>query len=94
LGRPLQGRPGPATSKEAGVARLFHLQVDTDALTDEMFAFVTDPRPTRNDREVVAELHEYLPDAVPVLEKMLIDGVDERRHIADYVQWTFGRRFT
>jgi hypothetical protein len=81
-----------ATSEEAGVARLFHLQVDTDALTDEMFAFVTDPRPTRNDRTVVAELHEYLPDAVPVLEKMLIDGVDERRHIADYVQWTFSGR--
>ena len=74
------------------MGRLFHLQVDTEALTDEMFAFVTDPLATRNEREVVAELNEYLPDAVPVLEKMLIDGVDERRHVEDYVQWSFGRQ--
>ena len=74
------------------MARLFELRVNTEALTDEMFAFVTDPLPTRNEREVIAELHEYLPDAVPVLEKMLIDGVDDRRHVADYVRWAFGAR--
>ena len=74
------------------MARLFHLLVDQEALTDEMFEFVTDPHPSRNDRPVVAELHEYAPDAVPVLENMLIDGVDERRYVADYVHAAIGPR--
>jgi hypothetical protein len=75
------------------MARLFRLVVDTDALTDEMFAFITDPKAdSRNHRDVLAELQEFLPDAVYVLESMCVDGVDERGYVADYVDATISPR--
>ncbi len=68
------------------MSRFFRIQVDEAALTDELFSFVTDPHPSRNDRPVVDELHDVAPDVVDVLECMIIDGVDDRRFVADYVQ--------
>jgi hypothetical protein len=65
--------------------RFFRVEVDEDALTDELFDFVTDPHPSRNDRPVVNELHDFAPEIVDVLECMIIDGVDERHDVADYV---------
>ena len=58
--------------------RFFRLQVDVEALTDELFAFVTDPSASRNERQVVDELHDLAPETIPVLEYMILDGVDER----------------
>ena len=66
--------------------RLFRIQVDEDQLTDALFEFVVDPRASRNDRSVVQELHDFAPEMVDVMESMVIDGVDERRYVADYVQ--------
>ena len=63
----------------------FRLLVDEDGLTDALLAFVTDPRATRNDRPVIQDLHELAPGMVPVLEAMLIDGVEERQDVAEYV---------
>jgi hypothetical protein len=68
------------------MSRFFRIQVDEAALTDELFAFVTDPHPSRNDRPVVDELHDVAPDVVDVLECMIIDGVEDRHFVADYVQ--------
>lgn len=68
------------------MSRFFRLQVDESALTDELFAFVTDPHPSRSDRPVVDELHDVAPEMVDVLECMIIDGVDQRHYIADYVR--------
>ena len=68
------------------MSRFFRLQVDEQALTDELFAFVTDPRPSRTERPVIHELHDFAPEMVDVLEHMVLDGVDERRHVSDYVQ--------
>lgn len=68
------------------MSRFFRIQVDESALTDELFAFVTDPHPSRNDRPVVDELHDIAPDVVDVLECMIIDGVDDRHFVSDYVQ--------
>ena len=65
--------------------RFFRLQVDQDALTDELFAFVSDPHPSRSARPVIEELHEYAPEMVDVLECMVLDGVDERHYVAEYV---------
>lgn len=65
--------------------RFFRIQVDQAALTDELFAFVVDPAATRTERPVIQELHEIAPEMVEVLESMLIDGVDERHYVADYV---------
>jgi hypothetical protein len=70
--------------------RFFRLQVDVDALTDELHAFVTDPRPSRVERPVVAELHDVAPDMVPVLENMVVDGVERRAHVAAYVRHAVG----
>ena len=68
------------------MSRIIRLQVDEPALTDELFAFVTDPHPSRNDRPVVDQLHDLMPEVVDVLECMIIDGVDQRHYVADYVQ--------
>jgi hypothetical protein len=63
----------------------FRLLVDESGLTDALFDFVTDPRPSRNERPVIEDLHEIAPGMVPVLEAMLIDGVDNRADVAAYV---------
>jgi hypothetical protein len=70
--------------------RLFRWTVDLDALTDEAYAFVTDPRPSRNERPVIQELHDINPETVDVLESMLIDGTEERRDVAEYIDAVFG----
>ncbi len=65
--------------------RFFRVQVDETELTDEFFAFVTDPQAGRNTRAVIQELHEIAPEMVDVLESMVLDGVEEREYVADYV---------
>ena len=67
------------------MSRFFRIQADEAALTDALFAFVTDPRSSRNYRPVVRELHDVAPEMIEVCESMILDGVDERRHVADYV---------
>ncbi len=70
------------------MSRFFRFQVDAPALTDALFAFVADPRASsRNERPVIQELHDTAPEMVEVLESMVLDGVDERRHVADYVDY-------
>lgn len=59
---------------------------DEEHLTDELFAFVTDRSAEhRNQRALVSVLHETLPQMVSVAECMILDGVDERVYVADYV---------
>jgi len=64
---------------------VFRLLVDEDGLTDALYDFVTDPRASRNDKPVVQDLHEIAPGMVPVLEAMVLDGVDQRADVAAYV---------
>ena len=71
------------------MSRFFRLQVDPEDLIDEMYAFVIDPHPSRNDRPIIQELHDVHPDSVDVLESMLLDGTEERRDVADYVHAVF-----
>ena len=70
-------------------APAIRLQVDSDRLVDEMYAFVTDPRPTRNQRPIVHALSEIHPESVDVMESMLIDGTEERADVAAYVAAVF-----
>jgi hypothetical protein len=70
-------------------APAIRLSVDTDRLTDEMYAFVTDPRPSRNQRPVVQALSDIHPESVDVMESMLIDGTEERADVAAYVAAVF-----
>ena len=76
------------------MSRFIRIQVDEAALTDALFEFVTDPRASRNERPVVQELHDYAPEMVEVLEHMILDGVDERHHVADYVHAVFEHGYT
>ena len=69
---------------------LFRLTIEEDTLTDELFAFVMDPRSTRYQRRVVRELRALAPGVIPVMEMMILDGVDERRHVRDYVAAVLG----
>lgn len=70
-------------------SRLFRLQVDHDALVDEMHAFVLDPRASRNERPIVQELSDVHPESLDVLESMLLDGTEARQDVADYVAAVF-----
>lgn len=67
----------------------FRLQVNLDDLTDAMYEFVIDPRPSRNDRPVILELNEINHDLVDLLECMVIDGTEERQDVADFVHTVF-----
>jgi hypothetical protein len=73
------------------MSSFFRLQVDLDELTDAMFAFVTDPNPSRNDRPVIQELGDINHDLVDLLECMVLDGTDERQDVADFVESVFGQ---
>jgi hypothetical protein len=64
---------------------VFRLLIDEDGLTDALLDFVTDPRATRNDLPVIQDLHDLAPGMVPVLEAMVIDGVEAREDVAAYV---------
>lgn len=72
------------------MSQFFKLQVDLDDLTDAMYGFVTDPTPGRNERPIVAELHDLNPDIVDVMECMVLDGTEERGDVAAYVNALFG----
>lgn len=68
----------------------FRFEVDLDRLTDAMWAFVTDPYPSRNERPVVHALHDVHPESVEILEAMLLDGTEDREDVAAYVATVFG----
>lgn len=70
---------------------LFKIAVDEEALTDELYAFVRDPRSTRYQRQVVTELRSVAPGVIPIMELMILDGVDDRRYVRDYVAAVFGQ---
>ena len=72
------------------MARPFRLAIDEDTLTDELFAFVVDPRSTRSQRRIVGELRALAPGMIPVMEMMILDGVDERRYVREYVEAVIG----
>lgn len=68
----------------------FSLKVDLEDLTDAMFAFVTDPLPSRNDRPVIEELGDLNHELVDVLECMVLDGTEEREDVSAFVRTVFG----
>lgn len=72
------------------MSHYFQIQTDLDELTDAMFDFVTDPHPSRNDRQVIQELGDVNHDLVDVLESMVIDGTEERDDVARFVHTVFG----
>lgn len=72
----------------AGMPRLFRLRIDESSFVDEAFAFVTTPDASRYDRPVVDELSRLAPDVLPVLETMVIEGVDQWHDVADYLRGT------
>lgn len=66
--------------------RFFRLNVDESVLTDALYEFVVDPSATsRNARPVIVELNDVAPEMVEVMESMVLDGVDERHYVQDYV---------
>ena len=72
------------------MARPFRLAIDEETLTDELFAFVCDPRSTRSQRRIVGELRALAPGMIPVMEMMILDGVEERRYVREYVAAVLG----
>jgi hypothetical protein len=75
----------PVVRRGIIMSQFFRLHVDEEALTDALFEFVIDPHASRNERAVISVLHEVAADMVPVMECMVLDGVDERHYVADYV---------
>jgi hypothetical protein len=81
--------PPPRLRNPEGIIRpaspVFRLLVDEHGLTNALLDFATDPRASRNEMPVVQDLHEIAPGMVPVLEAMVLDGVDNREDVAAYV---------
>jgi hypothetical protein len=79
----------PGALAREGVLRpaspVFRLLVDEAGLTEALLEFVTDARASRNDRPVIQDLHDLAPGMVPVLEAMVLDGVEDRADVAAYV---------
>jgi hypothetical protein len=76
------------------MGRLIRVRVEVDqaTLTDELLAYVTDPSPARNERPVLDEGREHnLGIALPLLECMVVDGVDSREPIAELVHYWYDR---
>ena len=69
--------------------RFFTWHVDLDALTKEAFAFVVDPRASRNDRAVIHALNDMRPEVVDVLEAMVLDGTEDLADVAAYLEAVF-----
>jgi hypothetical protein len=68
------------------MSNIFQLLTHEEQLTDELFAFITDPSAdNRNERAIISVLHEVLPQMVSVAECMILDGVDQRHYVEDYV---------
>jgi hypothetical protein len=68
------------------MANIFSLLAHEEDFTDELFAFISDPNAdNRNERAIISILHEIAPQVVSVAECMIIDGVDERHYVAEYV---------
>ncbi|HEY0757495.1 MAG TPA: hypothetical protein VGD98_26330 [Ktedonobacteraceae bacterium] len=68
------------------MSNLFEFLSNEDALTDELFAFIVDRSAEhRNQRAVISVLHETLPHMVSIAECMILDGVEERAYVAEYV---------
>ena len=65
------------------------VRVDENNFTDALYDFVTDPRASRNQRDVILELNEMMPDVVDILESMVLDGTEDRQDIADLVTYIF-----
>lgn len=61
------------------------VEVDREGLIDAYLAYLTDPRPSRN------EIHEEVLDEGPIpptlLEAMLLEGVEQREIVADLVDF-------
>jgi len=75
----------PRESVLRPVSPFFRLLVDEGGLTDALLEFVTHPRASRNELPVIEDLHELAPGMVPILEAMVIDGVEDRSDVAAYV---------
>lgn len=68
------------------MSNIFQLLANEEKFTDELYAFVTDSNAdSRNERAIISVLHEMAPQVVSVAECMVIDGVDQRHYVADYV---------
>ncbi|MGI8913599.1 MAG: hypothetical protein ACR2JY_07420 [Chloroflexota bacterium] len=76
------------------MSRLFHYRVDEDGLIDGIFAFVTEPRASvRQAMPIVQELQEGPNFLLPwdLVENMVLDGVDQRQFVADWVRFAVGQ---
>ncbi len=61
------------------------VEIDREALVDAYLAYVTDPRPSRNEHH--QEVLEEGPIPQACLEAMVLDGVDDRRIVGEFVDW-------
>ncbi len=79
-----QGGPVP-------MSRFFRVLINETALIEALYVFVTTSKAgERNAQPVVEELHTFAPEVLDVMENMLIDGVQEKVHIEEYIQAVFG----
>ena len=61
--------------------------VEDEALTDTLLVYVRGPRRMRQARPALSTVPGVAPDLVPVLERMILEGVREREHLAACVRF-------
>jgi hypothetical protein len=73
------------------MARFFRVMINITALTEALYTFVTTSSALeRNAQPVVEELSTFAPEVLGVMESMLLDGVEEKADIEEYIQAVFG----
>lgn len=73
------------------MTRFFRIMVDEIGLCEALFAFVANSNASsRNNQPVVEELQTFAPEMISVLEHMILDGVEERLYVEEYVHAVFG----
>ena len=65
------------------------VEIDKEGLIDDYLAYVTDPRPSRNEHH--AGLLDSGPLPPAILEQMVLDGVSRREDVADLVTFVLER---
>lgn len=65
------------------------VEIDREGLIDDYLAYLTDPRPSRNEHH--AAVLDGGPVPAAVLEQMVLDGVDSRADVAGLVTYLLER---
>lgn len=82
-------KSGGSRMKLLSNGKHIHIEIDVDGVLGEAFRFVTAPWPRAQPADVLEDLkspsNRFV--SVQVLEQMVLDGVKQRKHVADFLSY-------